>query len=556
MSLAQFSPLALISGLAALAAGLYALQRLRVRHSSVEVVTTMFWKQVAQDTHARELTHRFRHFLAYLLFLVLCSLLWFVTGGAQSDAEPTHQRLLLLDRSAGALVGDHWPAWKRLLREEFLAGDPHATRVMVLGAAPRSLTVPGDSVVLLDERLERIEPELAASCLEEALLDVLRTKKDLRPMDVVIVGQAPLSQRVLDLVPQEVSLSRAGLPSSSAPSALLGMGVSPAASGAWESVDLSVRVRGAGTPVLRMNGMQVQGEPALVSGRFLFNNLPASGAPFEVHLSGADPPFDSGRGRLPLRQTQAVLLDPALEGIFGAVLAAHPGLRVLPAGSDPADADLVIRRFGSGLGADLPALELVPSDQQTEALRVGFPAAEAQPAASALRSILGELGLDQLDGTGLATSLGRTLEVVSGPESVRRLGIWQELFEIEGEPLQSSRSFPVFVGRVLAWLGNTPPWVHSWRAGDPVPGLAWMDAGGLRLAGSGEDLAPPLATGIQTPTGLRQVAVFAPQDMGAAKIPAPSEPEKGDWSLGTWLLLLALGLLLWEGRLVRLGRIP
>ena len=69
MNLSHLSPAAFAAGLAALAGGLYLLQRLRVRHARVEVVTTLFWKQVLEDTHARELTQRFRHLPAYLLLV-------------------------------------------------------------------------------------------------------------------------------------------------------------------------------------------------------------------------------------------------------------------------------------------------------------------------------------------------------------------------------------------------------------------------------------------------------------------------------------------------------
>ena len=551
MSLAQFSPIALVGGLLALAGGLYALQRLRVRHSRVQVVTTMFWKQVAQDTYARELTQRFRHLWAYLLLLLLSSLLWFVVGGLRSDSLPESERLLILDRSASASVGDHWPAWKRLLREQFLAGDPDATTVLVCGAAPRSLTVPGDSVVFLDERLATLEPEQSAPSVEHAMLALLRTKNDMRPLDVVIIGQAPLSQRVVDLLPEEVRLFRAGLPNAVPSAALLGMGVSPAVSGAWERVDLGVRVRGGEAPVLHLAGAEIPASKQQAQGLYLFQDLPAGGQQFEIQLPSAPAPFDRVQGQLPLRRPLSVLLDPALEPIFGGVLAAHPGVQLVEQGGD-----LVIRLASSDLGLELPALELISSDQQAEAIFLGDPAAAAEPGDLALRKVLGELALDQLDGTGLATSLGRPLEVTYNQASLRRVGIWEDLFSIEGAALQSSRSFPVFVGRVLSWLADTPDWVHTWQAGVPVPGLDWIADSEQTLAGSGEDLAPPLAGSISTALGSRSVGVFAPQGMSPAQLPAPLDGPSGDWNLGTWILLLALGLLLLEGRLVRLGRMP
>jgi len=81
MNFSQLSPAAVFAGLAALAALLYALQRLRVRHREVTVPTTLFWKIAAEKAPARTFRERFRHPWAYLLFLLIASLLWLAFAG-------------------------------------------------------------------------------------------------------------------------------------------------------------------------------------------------------------------------------------------------------------------------------------------------------------------------------------------------------------------------------------------------------------------------------------------------------------------------------------------
>ena len=76
MRFGLFSIPALFAGIAAIAVGLWLLQRLRVRHREVEVLTTMFWKDALQETRARVFMRRFRHWRAWALLVLIASLLW------------------------------------------------------------------------------------------------------------------------------------------------------------------------------------------------------------------------------------------------------------------------------------------------------------------------------------------------------------------------------------------------------------------------------------------------------------------------------------------------
>ena len=112
---------AALAGWAAIAGGLYLLQRLRVQHREVEVPTTLFWREAVEETRARVLVRRFRHPWAYLLLLAIGSLLWFAAAGLRSEQSADQQWLLVVDGSAGMGHGDRFAESIALLQEEVAA---------------------------------------------------------------------------------------------------------------------------------------------------------------------------------------------------------------------------------------------------------------------------------------------------------------------------------------------------------------------------------------------------------------------------------------------------
>ena len=76
MNFANLSLPWLLAGAAGLAGLLYVLQQLRIRYTEVPVPTAMFWREAARDAPVRVFRRRFRHWLAFLLSLLICWLLW------------------------------------------------------------------------------------------------------------------------------------------------------------------------------------------------------------------------------------------------------------------------------------------------------------------------------------------------------------------------------------------------------------------------------------------------------------------------------------------------
>ncbi|MDA1266224.1 MAG: hypothetical protein O2816_14175, partial [Planctomycetota bacterium] len=137
MSWLGFGPGLAIAGALALAGALFALQRLRVRHRQVTVVTTLFWKQAVEETRARVLTERFRHPLAYLLVLAIALATWFAAAGPRPTRAGARDLVLLLDGSAGMGWGDRFEHAQTLLKEEAARLPAERRRVYFCGAEPR-----------------------------------------------------------------------------------------------------------------------------------------------------------------------------------------------------------------------------------------------------------------------------------------------------------------------------------------------------------------------------------------------------------------------------------
>ncbi len=555
MSLSHLSPFAFAAGLAALAGGLYLLQRLRVRHARVEVVTTLFWKQVLEDTHARELTQRFRHWPAWLLLVALASALWSGVAGLEGSVKPERRTVLLLDQSSLAAVGDRWDGWTRLLQDLHERCDPDETTVLACGASARTLAAAGETPAALRERLAELEPELTAPTVEATLLSLLRTKHDLLPWEVVLVGEAPLDAGVAAALPEEVRLSRATLPTASAlaEEGLLAVGAGHGAS--WTEATVLVRARAAtAAPELRIDGQPWAAAGERDGDTWRFRGLPADGGLLEVRLPGARPPHDRARLVLPLRTPVRLALEPGLEPLFGAVLAAHPGIRQVGA----AEAEVVLRSAGSALGAGLPALEIAAAAAGGAAVELEEPGASLAGSAD-LADLLVATGLDRLAGSELATQVGRTLEATLRPGSVRTVRLWEELIAPEDEGLRTSRAFPLLVGRALEWLRGAPALIPELRAGSSL--AASFAPEGHRTVAPSARLALPAAGTAPSLAGDLAVSAFLPEDLSqgganAANLPAPDLDGEAAWGLGTWALLLALALLLLEERLLRQGRMP
>ncbi len=168
MSFNALSTGGFLAGLATLAAILFALQRLRVRHRSVQVVTTLFWREATMESRARVFVQRFRHPWAYLLVLMIAGLLWTAVAGPERSAHEGRSYALLLDASASMQRVDaqgltRFDQALEALKDEAARLPRARTRVILCDAQPRALLLPGEELLLLRERLRGVRPTAAPS---------------------------------------------------------------------------------------------------------------------------------------------------------------------------------------------------------------------------------------------------------------------------------------------------------------------------------------------------------------------------------------------------------
>jgi hypothetical protein len=588
MNFANLSPIGVVAGLAGLAAVLFALQQLRTRYRDVTVVTTLFWKQVVDEAPVRKLRERFRHPLAYLLVLAICSLLWLAFAEPQfgrQDDQTFH--VLVLDGSAGMAAGDRFETTVARLKDYVARLPADWRQVIWAGGEVRPLLAPGEHELLLSKRLDQMRPEAAPSSIERTLRQLSVTPRLAQwPTSVVVFGDAPVRQEVLALVPKSMSIQRALMPGQLKDNiGITALGVADAASGAWDKVDVYVETGTTGdrrvAPIvpaddraeaLARAGVQIELNrqplpPASVSRAgqgYVVHDVPADGGLLTASVAGKDGLALDDRAsiRLPKKPILRVNLSASLLNVLGPVLQSDPGVTLVES-----NADVVIRRAGEAVGANAPALEFVSAASQAQAFVLTHP--------SALNSnvvfvnAVENIGLKQIDAMSLAQESGRPIEVSVATGGQWRFSVWEELLS-DNFNFTRSRAFPLFVANAVRWLAGAESWHPFVAAGVPLVTTGAgehaqvVSASGRVLDPLNVNFVPPMAgeikvSGDGTPLsvslldpdvtrGARDEAMQVARLDGVDLVP--------DRSPATWLLVLALMLLAVEWYYFEMGRMP
>ncbi len=566
MSFTFLTPLAVTAGILGLAGVLYLLQRLRVRHRELDVVTTLFWREAVQETRARVLVRRFRHPLAYLLILFSASLLWLAFAGPKRGAEAARQFVCLLDASAGMGHGNRFEQAKARLIEVVDELPAEGRQVLCCGESVRTLLAPGEETLLLEARLEGLAPRPAPASLRPAIERLVETVGE--ETTILVFGDAPLDQLPSTFGVQRVAT---GDDEREENRGITALGVSPAASGAWDVVDVLVELTGDKLETRGEVSVRLDGEAVALSAEtirsseraraLLFRDVPARGQRFEVTLEvslGGGDGFgldDRAVILLPDRPLLRVGLATTLDEVLRPVLEADPAVVLVDE-----DADVMIARGEETIPAGLPALRFVPAEQQTESFLVTF-ADEERSADEVLFDVVGALGLEEIDSTGLAEAAERPITLGARAGTAREVAVWEELIGA-GFDFVDSRSFPLFVARSLRWLKESGE-LRSWAvAGEALPMTAAFEGeDGTRLDPVGASFTPPVAGNYTAESGERvAVSLCSVEATEARPLEGIADPadgvDGGSLDPVTWLLLLAGVLLLVEWVLVRTGRMP
>jgi hypothetical protein len=569
-------PLAWVGGgLAALATLLYVLQRLRVRHRQVTVVTTLFWRVAAEEAPARTLVERFRHPWAYAFILLIVSLLWLAFAGPQpSRTQSGSFHVLVLDGSAGMAAGTRFKDAVAALKSHVSRLSPDQRQVVWCGAGTRTLLNPGEQELLLTKRLAGLQPEAAPASVENLLRQLAVSSRPGRATEVVIFGDAPVRAETLALTPS-LMVARAPIGPRKTPrnAGITALGVTEAESGAWDRVDVFVRVesdRPAAGPAdlltIDVDGREVPvTELRAVRGDstkgYLLRNLPAAGGLLTARLTTDDAvPLDNvARIRLPEKPRLKVQLSPSLDHVLRPVLEADPAIQITDTG-----AKVAIRRQGENVGPSLPALEFVPSAAHP-AFLITFP--EKLDSTAVFDHAVNAIGLKEIDAMSLADSAKRPIEVAITSGTQWRFEVWEELLSDDFN-FTKSRAFPLFVANSLRWLAEVRSGYPFVAAGRPLVSETLeldnrvLDAEGHVLDPLGVPFVPPQAGQIKVEHGGRplEVSLLDPAStLGAARAgSALTEQASAGLSANpvVWLLLAALGLLGLEWYLYQTSRVP
>ncbi|MGB0953816.1 MAG: hypothetical protein ACPG31_11360 [Planctomycetota bacterium] len=545
-----------------LAGGLFLLQRLRVRHRRVEVPTTMFWRQVVEESRARVLTERFRHPWTYLLLLAIATLLWFAVSGLQRDADAKRTYLLVLDGSVGmSQEGRFEHAVERLLED--VDGLPAAQREVWWSAGEQSLLLAkGEHGHLLEARLQGVAPHQAAASVESWILRQAQAPVS-EEVGVRLYGDAVVREEALGFLPAGMDVRRATELAPALPGnrGFLQGGLEDAASGYGDRVDLYLEICGteiAPTVSVAGEALDLQGiSTATTHGTaWRFTDVPARGQILTFQLASGDayPADDAMTLALPQRRPLRVLLSPALRPWFGPVLAADHGLVAATE-----EADLVIRSADEELAPDLPALVVGPLSLDRHAFHVTDQ--NGVDADRLLQEVHVGLGLHQIDALGLAQELQQPISLGVSLGDGRSVQLWERLLEPTSGFL-NSQSFPLFVGSALRWLGGSRDFANFAHSGQPIASSVgtWDSPAATQAVTAGGPLQVAEA-GLYRSTDGRSLAVSAldlSASLGAARaqdVEAAEEVGTAGIPMWSWLVLLALLLLAFEWSAFQSGRI-
>ena len=566
MNLTNLSAAPFALGLAALAGLLFLLQRLRVRHRRVDVVTTLFWKEAQEEARARVLVRRFKHPWAWAFLVLIAGLLWLGFAGPRDEESTDRDVVVLVDASAGmarsgALNGALEAVAQRLRTL------PSASRSVVLcGARSRTLLAPGEDTLLFDVRRESAKAQACPASVVRSLHDIVATRAADRPLEILLAGDAAIPVGALDALPDDVTVRRLVSPKSDARGnrGITALGVTAAASGAWDHVDILCEVRHVGmtgeTRISATLGGRTLAFTAArtVDGnreRLLLADLPARGEVLALTIAdGGDLALDDTAGVvLPNRPRIRVAVDASLRDRLGPVLESDPALVVTDG-----EVDCVI---GTAAVTGVPSLLFVDDDSQNDAILLRHEADLASR--DVLMRSFDELGLEDVDAMEVAEAMGRAVSIGAAPAADRSVSVWRSLLSDRFNFVQS-RSFPLFVAKAIRWLAGVEDFAVDVAVGEvAIAGSTrvWTDEDGRDLNAAGGGFRPPRA-GTYTSNDDRLVAFLSDpaatvNDVGAEIDTASQATTTSSFfDFGTGLGLIILLLLLVEWFFFRTGRMP
>lgn len=538
MRFGLFSMPVLVAGIAALAIGLWLLQRLRVRHREVQVLTTLFWQDALEETRARVFTRRFRHWRAWVLLVAIASLLWMLIGQPRTVAPDATRHVVLVDWS----VGDATIRQADLsMAMDFAATLPSTHRqIIAVGARMETLLRPGEPLYMASIR-SGAEPGPAPRGLDWAIESLAASAERSTSLAIHIVGDTPVDAKRLEALQGSIGAAEDGSPRLSVyrverePLAetpgLTTLGVSDSADGAWGVVDVWLAFARDGANPIAAERISILhndaplGQPliARADGTFELRGVPANGETISVAVDGQP----MGAITLPQRSAIRVQLDANVPESLRQLIALDPACEIVSANAEV--------RIGS---KDAANLRLTDVDQPAFVIQT-----DGDDAQAALAGLVDELALRQIDAMSIAEKSNRIVDVQVLRSRERSMAIWGSLFTPAFD-FQESRACPLVVSRAVRWLAHRPPLVEWAVMGERLP-----------AAGSAFSRVDGERTVTDDGRVLRTTRLISP--VTAADLPKSEIGRRlNGFGPYAWIGLLAAILLIGEWILYQRGQMP
>ena len=558
-------------GIAGLAGVLYLLQQLRIRYTELPVATTLFWAAAVREAPVRVLRQRFRHFLAYLLILLICSLMWIGFGGPTIDNQRSAGfNVLVLDGSAHAATADVFEESKRQLLNDVNQYARESREVFLSGEHNVRLLAAGEESLILERRLDEFEPVAAKSTIDELIRLLPRNAMYPDNVNVILYGRAPLSPETVAMLPEGFTVSRQGeLDDEFENRGIVALGIGEAISGDWDKVDVLFRVLATDGVSVDVSDLTVKSGDLVISSEriesitaneYRILDVVADGSTFEVRIEQPDDlEFDNiAQVSLPLKERIRVFLGTDISSAIKIALEADAAIELV---SEDADVSVL---GPNDSPSTIPYLQAVTVDVQNSAFVIGY--SGELSAEEALYRSVETLGLAQIDAVAMATELNTEIGIELLVQDTRFVSLWEDLVGDDFN-FKDSLSFPLFMSKTIRYLAEEQPWYAYIAAGrQPYEqtansSLAETDLLSQYAAGSyyvrNEAGAFETSEGNALHVSLLDASAAlpaGPQDVVTTVTETTS--AQSAWGLATWLILIVFILLGLEWYLYQRGLMP
>ena len=527
MSFGLLSTFTVLLGIVLLAIGLWLLQRLRVQHREVTVLSTLFWQSAVEETRARVFVKRFRHWPAWVLLVAIASLLWMLLARPQSTSFDSTQHVVLIDRS---VEDDEIRADDFELAIQRAASLPTSARqVIAVDNHLQTLLAAGEPTELASPRIDHDQAS-APQGIQWAIETLSSRASDKEPLAIHVVGDAQVEQRFLDEIDDNVTVYRIDREGPPKEIRLATLGVADSASQQWNQVDVSIgfdpqQEVDSSQLAITLDGETYAGSlQKIAPSTFQLSGVAASGQVLSVLRNGQR----LGSLTLPNRQPIRVSLDAGVPETLRELVQLDSACQIVANGADV--------RIGTTADANLR----LSTDDQSAFL---IESDDADPNAT-FAELIDTLALRQIDATAIANQSGSIVDVQVVPGVKRSVAIWQKLFTSSFD-FQESRACPILVARAIRWIANRPPMVPWAQQGERLPVAAAPLDRAIRSTTTTGD-------GREVQTTRLAATVNHPAQLAAS----PAAGLLSQIGLPTWLGLLVSMLLVGEWVLYQRGRLP